>query len=239
MSATLEAARKYHALGWSLLPIKAGTKKAAASWKRFQRERPNDADLGEWFSPRGKRGIAIVCGAVSGGLCVRDFDQQEAFDRWAESQPTLAATLPTVATARGRHVYFKVEAEDLREVRQALGKPKATGPINCGDGELRAGGGYVLAPPSVHPSGTHYRWIREPFAANLPTLDLRANGLISVECAACATESNREHRENGDSRKTTDAMRCVGSGEREIAALGRISADVEAAIVATLPSGAG
>jgi hypothetical protein len=57
---------------------------------------------------------------------------------------------PTVEaiTARGRHLYFEWPG---RMVRNSAGK--------VGPGlDVRGAGGYVLAPPSVHPSGRRYAW---------------------------------------------------------------------------------
>lgn len=69
--------------------------------------------------------------------------------------------MPTSRTDRGFHVYFR--AADLRTV-------------DLGDGELRGAGGYVVLPPSVHPSGTRYTWL-VPLNGEVPTFDPRAAGL--------------------------------------------------------------
>jgi len=75
-----------------------------------------------------------------------------------DQNPDLAARVPTVRTGRqdGHHVYFvpdpPLKTKDL------------------GDGELRADGAYVLAPPSVHPNGPTYKW-QIPIDGELPKLD--------------------------------------------------------------------
>src|SRR5262249_33015730 len=51
-------------------------------------------------------------------------------------------------TARGRHIYFKMPATDLRNSASKL----APGI------DVRANGGYVLAPPNMHPTGRPYAW---------------------------------------------------------------------------------
>jgi hypothetical protein len=51
-------------------------------------------------------------------------------------------------TGRGRHIWFKMPAVPIRN---SLGK--------VGTGlDVRGTGGYVLAPPSIHPSGRPYEW---------------------------------------------------------------------------------
>ena len=99
--------------GWSIIPTKPDTKKAAGSWKQHQVVRARESKLEKWFGNGENHGLAVVLGQVSGGLVCRDYDVQEAYDRWAAANPGLAATLPTVATARGRHVYFRAPAADL------------------------------------------------------------------------------------------------------------------------------
>src|SRR5208282_4586638 len=50
-------------------------------------------------------------------------------------------------TGKGLHLYFDLPAE--------------CGPVPCsaGDGlDIRGDGGYVVAPPSVHPNGNTYAW---------------------------------------------------------------------------------
>src|SRR5579862_6630281 len=131
-----ESAIKYVARGWSIIPI-GRDKKAAVKWTRFQKTRATKAQLRDWLvAGRGIKGpitgIAAICGQLSGDLVVRDFDSMKAYQAWAKGHPTLAATLPTVETARGRHVYLR------------NGHSRIT---NLGDGELR-GSGYVLLPPS-------------------------------------------------------------------------------------------
>jgi Bifunctional DNA primase/polymerase, N-terminal len=170
MNSNLCAALDYQLRGWSVIPIKAGTKEPALkAWKPFQAERADEATVRGWFA-KSDKGVALVCGAVSGGLAVRDFDRLDAYDQWTSGHGDLAITLPTVATARGRHVYFRADFHQIRKLD---------------DGELR-GAGYVLAPPSIHPEGVAYRWLI-PLGAELPLVDLAEAGFHA---------SNREDREN-------------------------------------------
>ena len=180
----LDHALWYHDLGWCVIPTKPGTKKPACrSWQPYQTERADKAQLRRWFKD-GKKSLAIVSGPVSGGLVVRDFDDLDSYDSWAREHPTLANSLPTVETGRpGRHVYFKT------------GKKFRI--INVGDGEFR-GAGYCLAPPSIHPSGTSYRWLVEP-SDSIPFIeDPVLDGLLP---------RNREFREDGDDGEDSGGTR--------------------------------
>ncbi|MBM4033050.1 MAG: bifunctional DNA primase/polymerase [Planctomycetes bacterium] len=160
----LDAARRYLGLGFSVIPIRPGTKKPAVeTWGGYQRRLPNASELDRWFTD-GKNGVGIICGVISGDLVVRDFDSMSAYEAWAATHPDLAKTLPTVATARGRHVYARLPGAKTR--------------VKLGDGELRAEGVYVVAPPSLHPDGPRYEWV-VPLDGALHTVslaDLAAEG---------------------------------------------------------------
>ena len=62
-----------------------------------------------------------------------------------------------VITARGRHLYFRTPEVPVRNTASKI----APGIDTRGDG------GYVLAPPSIHPSGRRYAWSVD--AANVIT----------------------------------------------------------------------
>ncbi len=83
--------------------------------------------------------------------------------RWASEHSVLAATLPFVETSPGRiHVYARV-----------VDCPTQT----FADGELRASGTYVVAPPSPHPRGGRYRWGRGfDTLADVPSITLEQSG---------------------------------------------------------------
>lgn len=150
----LNAAREYRALGWSVIPV-AG-KSPLGSWKRYQSAHAGEETLEQMFSAQNVTGLAVILGAISGGLAVRDFDKASSYCAWADSHPTEAESLPTVETARGFHVYGRLDNEQF---------------YNFGDGELRADSRhYVVLPPSIHPDGATYRWLNPLRAGELPIL---------------------------------------------------------------------
>jgi hypothetical protein len=142
----MAAALAYLANRWSVVPV-AG-KRAVGRWKQRTRLLPAEEDVRRMFRTRRATGVAVICGTVSGSLRVRDFDDPAAYEAWAARHPNWAALLPTVVTPRGFHLYFRADLPDRV--------------VNMGDGELRGGNGYVVAPPSRHPSGGVYRWHGDP-----------------------------------------------------------------------------
>jgi len=140
-------------LNWSVLPIRndrAGHKRpACASWKPFQKRRVTPDEIRTMFSKPYLTGVAGLMGEVSCGLYGRDFDQKDAYLRWAAHYPHLAKILPTVQTPRGAHSYAYVPDGEVKT-------------HHFPDGELKGEGGYMLLPPSVHPSGARYTWLISP-----------------------------------------------------------------------------
>jgi len=139
----LETALQWHNLGIATIPILARSKRPALqSWNRWQTELPSVEKLEFWFCTG--YNIAVLTGWR--GLAVVDFDSQDKWQSWQESHDVMDTY--RVKTRRGWHLYFYVEAE-----------------TTCYRGEgvdVKASGGYVLTPPSVHPSGHVYRAYGSP-----------------------------------------------------------------------------
>ncbi len=155
----LEIARAYVGAGLNVIPIKAdGTKKPPIPWKEFHTRMATDAELVRWFGDRpGSVGIAILGGAISGGLEILDFDDGAIWERWRAlvdvQFPGLLEHTPRVRTPGGGvHLYYRV--------RQPRGNTKLARDEN-GETliETRGEGGYVLAPgcpAACHPAGKLY-----------------------------------------------------------------------------------
>ncbi len=149
----LLAALDYLARGWSVVPVQG--KQPLERWQRWQHERMTTRQAESLFSRPEVTGVAVVCGQVS-DLMVLDFDGQIGRNAFLElyGNGLIELERPTVTTGSGgKHLYFALEpwAKTIHWHHQGLRA-----------GELRADGGYVLAPPSCHPNGTLYSWDVEP-----------------------------------------------------------------------------
>jgi putative DNA primase/helicase len=134
--------------GWSVIPLRANDKKPAIrSWAEYQRRAPTFQEIEQWFDGR-RLNIGIVTGHVS-GIFVLDADTPEAID-WAELN--LPVSDMRVRTASGLHLYFPFSADSTirNKTRIRVGNGGRIGL------DVRAEGGYVVGPGSVHPSGTVY-----------------------------------------------------------------------------------
>lgn len=132
----------YADLGLCVMPLR-GKLPVLPSWKPYQEKRPAEWLLKSWDNA--PHNIGIITGHIS-GLLVVDIDGPYPED-WPEMPKTW-----TARTAKGRHYYFALdpEAEYKNATRIA---PNV---------DIRANGGYVVAPPSRHPDGGKYEWIAAP-----------------------------------------------------------------------------
>ena len=130
---------RYLELGFSLIPLVYGEKSPIIPWENYQHKKMTRQD---WDTICGQKNVnvGIVCGEIS-NLVVIDVDS-EAFSELIEK------TL-TVKTARGYHFYLRMD------------KPSRSFKIenNGVHIDIKGEGGYVVAPPSLHPTGWIYKFI--------------------------------------------------------------------------------
>ena len=104
--------------------------------------------ISRWWRAVPDLNIGIATGMVS-GIFVLDIDGDEGEASLRQLEQQHGALPPTVEaiTGKGRHAYFRTRAATRNSAGQI-----ATGI------DIRGDGGYVIAPPSVHPSGRDYAW---------------------------------------------------------------------------------
>jgi archaellum biogenesis ATPase FlaH len=159
MKTLLEYARYYVSKGYPVIPIKHKDKTPAIeSWKVFQEYKPTEDNLKIWFGNNSQNNIGIVTGEKS-GLAVVDLDSQEAI-KFAKKNHF--PQTPTVKTGKGYHLYCK-HKEGTSNFQKRDDLPGI---------DLRAEGGYVVAPPSIHPSGCQYQWVEGKGLDDLPLAEL-------------------------------------------------------------------
>lgn len=151
MATAQEAMLSYLSSGCSVIPLRSGDKRPRyGSWKEWQRTRPSEAQIAAWCEEDPNCGIGIVCGEVSDNLVVLDVDDVS-FSNWLEKQASefILEKTWTVRTGSGKlHVYLRSRSLPPTSVLKAGGQRL---------GEIRSDGAYVVAPPSIHPSGRVYQ----------------------------------------------------------------------------------
>lgn len=179
---------EYLSIGLCVIPVLSRTKRPALRrWRQYQRVRPTEYELRHWWdtAPETEYGIAIVCGQVSGGLVVLDFDTMDLYRQWLSLHRALAKSAPIVATSRGRHVYVRV-ADPVRT-------------SSVGGIDIRAEGSYVVAPPSIHPSGKPYRLLSGSWRS-IPTVDPDS---LHLDTQAHALPTNRSSTNRSPTSRDT------------------------------------
>src|SRR3954452_17087396 len=147
----LDAALAYASQGFLVFPCKEQSKEPATP-RGFYNATTSPATIRRLFGSQRQYNVAIRCGQgpCFNFLFVMDLDGPEGEESW-RALVTAHASPPATAevkTANGRQLYFT-----------------ANSPINCSTKriapgiDVRGDGGYVVAPPSVHPSGAVYRWL--------------------------------------------------------------------------------
>ena len=157
-----------YAQGRDVKDLTRDAKAPMVNWKTYQKKIADDATINDWAHRWPGSGIGIITGSIS-NLVVIDDDRsarpapttQEEITKSAAADALIASIerIPTAIarTARGRHFYFR---PPLNADRYPLEVPTNVGFLPGID--TRGEGGYVLSPPSLHPTGVSYIWESPP-----------------------------------------------------------------------------
>jgi hypothetical protein len=150
----LEAALDLAALGFAVFPCLRRAKEPATR-RGFYDATTNPATIRRWFGSAAQYNIGVRCGLAS-AVWILDVDGPEGAAGLRALQAAHGA-LPATRqsqSARGLHLWWRTDS-----------------PVQCSASrvaphvDVRGDNGYVLAPPSIHPSGHTYRWSNaEPLA---------------------------------------------------------------------------
>ena len=149
MDVTLRTALALAKKGMQVFPCRPRQKEPATA--HGCKDATSDADIIQgWWRERPDANLAVATGAAS-SVFVLDIDGLDAEAELTKLEKDHGGLPPSVEslTARGRHVWFRYPTDVL--------VPNSAGKIAPGC-DIRGNGGYVLAPPSIHPSGRHYEW---------------------------------------------------------------------------------
>lgn len=151
MTSILDAALQYAARGWPVFPLR-GKKPLTEHGVKDATTCPDI--IVEWWERWPDANVGLACGSKSADVVDIDSAKgEEAMVEWLqargifdEAKETLNNT-PVSLTSKGKHVLFQPSGRLKNLVRAAEGV------------DVRTDGGYIVAPPSVHPdSGKVYEW---------------------------------------------------------------------------------
>jgi putative DNA primase/helicase len=181
----LDTAIRYRARGWRVFPARGKT--AFFSWSKNNVPEPAvrlgiEETLTRWWRDEFPgANIAMACGMDSGVIAL-DVDGEEG---WASLEKHGALPLPpgpVVITGKGEgheHHYFRHPGEIVI--------PSKNGALKNVD--IKADGGYVIMPPSVHPeTGRSYAWKEGTEELPLPECPQWIFGLLPMRREKTANE---------------------------------------------------
>lgn len=172
----LNEALKNLSFGWSVIPLKPHSKEPLIKWAEFQNRRASEAEVREWFAKCPTLNVGIVTGNIS-QTAVVDLDGPEGLE--TARKLNLSSSL-TVITGNGRQLYYQCPINEIgNSVRLYPGL------------DIRAEGGYVVAPPSIHPSGKTYRWLRPLTASSVALLQPFPERLIAKAAPASTSDVSK------------------------------------------------
>ena len=171
MNEMLDAALDYAEQGFSVFPVVARGKRPLT--RNGFKDASRDADqIARWWALYPNANIGIATGSRSGGLVVIDVDLDaekgkngyDTLQEWKMIHGGLPDTAQAVTGRGGLHLYFK----SLHGY-----KCSANESLNI---DIRAEGGYVLAPPSIHENGNAYKWVTDK--NHIAEVDVNVNSFL-------------------------------------------------------------
>ena len=151
----LQAALLYASIGWRVFPLRPKSKDPATK-HGFKDATTDEAQIREWWEKEPNCNIGVATGK---GLCVVDVDDKpknavqgsDMLRDWELEHGDISETVTAISGTGGVHYYYRVKDK-----------------VPCCQSDtifidLRCEGGYIVAPPSVHPvTGTPYMWDVSP-----------------------------------------------------------------------------
>lgn len=161
VSPLLAAALDYAEGGWPVFPCHPDTKQPLTK-HGFQDATTEPRTIQAWWTRHPTAMIGVPTGPAIGAW-VLDVDDPSTFEAACE------IALPNTRrcqTGKGYHLYFVWD--EAAPIINAQRTSKAWGIPGLPGADVRGKGGFVIVPPSLHPSGKPYTWNRDVDASEAP-----------------------------------------------------------------------
>lgn len=163
LTAAIEYATKY---GWAVFPVHPQTKRPMTPHGCRDAKKDVGA-IKAWWKRWPDAGVGVATGSASGLVVIdEDIDENRGIDgrdsvrEWEREHGALPETVMAITGRGGYHLYFHYTGTDIKNRAGIL------------EGvDVRGEGGYVVAPPSIHPNGTEYQWEFHPEDYSLAEID--------------------------------------------------------------------
>lgn len=207
MGSMVDTALFYASLGWRVIPLyPRGKKPWIKDWGK--NATTDETTIRKWWQQRPDSNIGILTGH---GLGVIDVDNKpekhggiiggDVLLDWEMEHGQLAETVCAKSGTGGMHYYYNIGDWDIAKCES----PK----ISI---DLRCKGGYIVAPPSIHPeTGQPYTWDISPEDMQ-PTII----GDVERACFEWVLENSTKSKDGNDAKVTTD-VETIAEGGRNAA----------------------
>ena len=185
-TALAEAAVKYASMGFAVLPLKPRGKEPNIA-HGVKDATADVAQVKAWWERHPNDNIGLAMGAASGGIVAIDIDVDEdagkdGYDTlrtWENAHGELPETATSITGRGGYHMLYRMAG-----VGNSVGRDSAV--------DIRSDGGFIVAPPSVHPNGVAYQWEFDP--EEFPPADADENVKAFVASVQPAKADGGERR---------------------------------------------
>lgn len=181
LNAALAAAKR----GWAVFPLHPKSKAPYKGSHGVNDATTDETQIRQWWKQTPSANIALTCGEAS-GVFVLDVDPRNGGDASLAALEVESGNLPvTVESATGgggRHLLFRHPGGHVRNSAGKLGKGL----------DIRGEGGYIVMPPSVHPSGALYGWKRCPDAIALADAPAWLLDKLTFDAGQGGTEKRKQ-----------------------------------------------
>lgn len=182
-----ELAMDYVDSGWSVLPVKPEEKRPyMTNWLQYMHTRATADTVSNWFSTLSGAGIGVVTGKIS-NIIVLDVENycKIPIEELLQKYPT---QMYSRTGSGGYHLFYQYPT----------GVSKVSNRVGLFEGaDLRADGGFIVLPPTVHPSGGKYEWIKRGIPSVFPVALLDLESKPTIQNEGWITEALRGVSEGG------------------------------------------
>ena len=183
----IEQVRDYVSFGWSVLPVKPEEKRPyMTNWLQYTKTKAPLDKVENWFRSLSRAGVGAVTGKVS-NIVVLDVESYcpTPIEDLLRKYPT---QMVSKTGSGGYHLFYQYPT----------GVPKVSNRVKIMDGvDLRADGGFIVLPPTVHPNGNRYQWIKKGPLGTFPTEILDIQSKPAIQDDGWITEALRGVSEGG------------------------------------------
>lgn len=202
-----EWALTYADMGLAVFPLRPKDKRPATE-NGCKAATTNKQQIADWWDRHPECNIGIATGGSSGGLVVIDLDVDEnkgingyeVLKEWQQKNGDLPESWQSITGRGGYHLFYRDSAVNQNRVGLYEGV------------DIRGEGGYIVAPPSIHPNGHRYEWEQEPGEYELAQADNRVvNFLAGPVTEEWEKQPFKAPKTIPEGERTSTMVRLIGS----------------------------